>query len=85
MRYGIKGNPHLHPVCAQQGDDNSDTYWECLIRHLTQTVFHPTGTCKMGPASDKGAVVDPQLRFVKVFIVHLNSEHTHDMILIEIT
>ena len=26
------------------------------------TIFHPSGTCKMGPASDPLAVVDPQLR-----------------------
>jgi len=26
------------------------------------TIFHPSGTCKMGPAADALAVVDPQLR-----------------------
>jgi choline dehydrogenase len=26
------------------------------------TIFHPVGTCKMGPAADRGAVVDPRLR-----------------------
>jgi len=26
------------------------------------TIFHPSGTCKMGPSSDPLAVVDPQLR-----------------------
>lgn len=26
------------------------------------TTFHPAGTCKMGPASDPGAVIDDQLR-----------------------
>ena len=26
------------------------------------TIFHPVGTCKMGPSSDPQAVVDPQLR-----------------------
>ncbi|XP_049840244.1 glucose dehydrogenase [FAD, quinone]-like [Schistocerca gregaria] len=40
----------------------TDAYWECLIRHYSVTIYHPIGTCKMGPAWDPGAVVDPQLR-----------------------
>ena len=40
----------------------SDEYWECVIRHLATTVYHPAGTCKMGSIDDKTAVVDPQLR-----------------------
>lgn len=30
------------------------------------TIFHPVGTCRMGPAGDGGAVVDPRLRVVGV-------------------
>ncbi|KXJ73582.1 hypothetical protein RP20_CCG015524 [Aedes albopictus] len=40
----------------------TDLYWECMIRHYTCTIYHPVGTCKMGPYWDKQAVVDPQLR-----------------------
>ncbi|KAF6217158.1 hypothetical protein GE061_001512 [Apolygus lucorum] len=40
----------------------SDKYWECAIRHFTMTIYHPVGTCKMGPPDDPGAVVDPRLR-----------------------
>ena len=29
---------------------------------ISTTIFHPVGTCKMGPAEDAGAVVDPRLR-----------------------
>lgn len=36
--------------------------WECMIRHYTLTIYHPVGTVKMGPYSDPGAVVDPELR-----------------------
>lgn len=41
---------------------DSSGYWECLLRHTGTTVYHPVGTCKMGPRSDPGAVVDPELR-----------------------
>lgn len=37
-------------------------YWECYIRHMTNTGYHPSGTAKMGPESDKDAVVDDQLK-----------------------
>jgi len=35
---------------------------EAWIRARSETIYHPIGTCKMGPASDRMAVVDPQLR-----------------------
>jgi choline dehydrogenase-like flavoprotein len=40
---------------------DSTGYWECLLRHIATTVYHPVGTCKMGPSSDPGAVVDSEL------------------------
>lgn len=40
----------------------SDEYWECQARHYTMTIYHPVGTCKMGPKSDEYAVVDERLR-----------------------
>ena len=40
----------------------SDEFWECVIRRVIQTVFHPTGTCKMGDAKNPSTVVDPELR-----------------------
>ena len=40
----------------------SDAYWECHIRHISMTIYHPVGTAKMGPPSDPEAVVDPRLR-----------------------
>ena len=41
---------------------DSAGYWQCVLRHIGTTVYHPVGTCKMGPSSDPGAVVDPELR-----------------------
>jgi len=32
------------------------------VRETCHTVYHPAGTCKMGPDDDEMAVVDPQLR-----------------------
>ncbi|XP_067015342.2 glucose dehydrogenase [FAD, quinone] [Anabrus simplex] len=49
------------PGCKQHVF-GSDQYWECATRHLTFTMYHQSGTCKMGPRSDKSAVVDPRLR-----------------------
>lgn len=36
-------------------------YFVCIITRYTATIFHPTGTCKMGPYWDNNAVVDPRL------------------------
>lgn len=40
----------------------TDVYWECVTRQYTMTIYHMSGTCKMGPAHDPMAVVDAQLR-----------------------
>lgn len=39
-----------------------DDFYECLVRHFSQTIYHPVGTTKMGPKSDPMAVVDDQLK-----------------------
>lgn len=40
----------------------SDAYYECYVRHMSNTLYHSSGTAKMGPNSDKAAVVDERLR-----------------------
>ena len=50
----IPGCEHLHLW--------SDEYLECLARHYTNTIYHHSGSVKMGPPSDPGAVVDSRLR-----------------------
>ena len=47
--------------CSQHAFQ-TDEYWECVIRHVVYTVYHPTGTCKMGNENDKTAVVDSELK-----------------------
>jgi len=43
-------------------DKASDSDIDGHIRNTSITVHHPLGTCKMGAASDKTAVVDTELR-----------------------
>lgn len=40
----------------------SDDFYECIIRQYTYPVNHQVGTCKMGPDTDIGSVVDSELR-----------------------
>jgi choline dehydrogenase-like flavoprotein len=37
-----------------------------MIRAYSVTIYHPVGTCKMGPFWDPDAVVDPEL---KVYVI----------------
>ncbi|XP_076625130.1 glucose dehydrogenase [FAD, quinone] [Colletes latitarsis] len=41
---------------------DSDDYWVCNARTQTLTIYHYSGTCKMGPPEDPTAVVDPTLK-----------------------
>ncbi|ATJ83116.1 choline dehydrogenase [Halomonas beimenensis] len=43
-------------------DCQSDAALDAWARATTETGYHAAGTCKMGPASDPEAVVDPELR-----------------------
>ncbi|XP_071448676.1 glucose dehydrogenase [FAD, quinone]-like [Hetaerina americana] len=65
-RYGTRLHTIPIPGC-RHFEFASDAYWECAIRHISMTIYHPVGTCKMGPAYDPTAVVDPRLR---VYGVH---------------
>ena len=52
----------VHPECKEKHGLFTDGYYRCLVYMNTFTVYHPAGTCKMGPTSDKMAVVDPTLK-----------------------
>lgn len=47
---------------CEQPEFDSDAYWECAVRHMSTTLHHQLGTCKMGPADDASSVVDAELR-----------------------
>ncbi|XP_063219271.1 glucose dehydrogenase [FAD, quinone]-like [Bacillus rossius redtenbacheri] len=49
------------PAC-RHFNFGSNQYWRCVVMSYTATIYHPAGTCKMGPKNDKEAVVDPRLR-----------------------
>lgn len=58
-KIGARLRDHKVPGCEElQGDE----YWVCYIRTITSTIYHPSGTCKMGATDDASAVVGPELK-----------------------
>jgi choline dehydrogenase-like flavoprotein len=49
------------PACSQHRYDSHE-YLECLVKLRPLSIYHPIGTCKMGPKGDPTAVVDSALR-----------------------
>ncbi|KAK9308522.1 hypothetical protein QLX08_001512 [Tetragonisca angustula] len=60
-RLMARPNPNKLPGCSSHAYPSLD-YWRCYARYYTMTIYHPCGTCKMGPSGDKMAVVDARLR-----------------------
>lgn len=60
-RFGAKFHSKQLPNCKHL-PHFTDEYWECYIRQYTMTIYHMSGSCKMGPNTDPWAVVDPKLR-----------------------
>lgn len=54
--------PEIQPGEKVQTDDEIDAF---LREHL-ESAYHPSGTCRMGAASDPMAVVDPETRVIGV-------------------
>lgn len=62
---GTRLNPYPFVGCEKL-EFNSDSYWECVLRHVGTTLQHQVGTCKMGPYWDEEAVVNPELQVIGV-------------------
>lgn len=56
QRLGAEINPKPLPGCETIEFD-SNKYWECYIRHVTLTMYHPVGTCRLGNKKDSHTVV----------------------------
>lgn len=61
QKMGVKMLDRKAPGCERHLYD-SDQYWECYARTFTFTIYHYSGTCKMGPSGDPNAVVNPRLK-----------------------
>ncbi|KAI8868880.1 alcohol oxidase [Ramicandelaber brevisporus] len=53
---------HSYGLYDLDQPSTSDSDIKAYIRERSETVYHPTSTCAMGPASNKMAVVDSHLR-----------------------
>ncbi|XP_023243341.1 glucose dehydrogenase [FAD, quinone]-like [Centruroides sculpturatus] len=58
---GTKEIKSVFPMC-DHFPYNSDEYLACVLRVFTGSLYHGSGTCKMGDPYDPRTVVDPSLR-----------------------
>lgn len=61
QKYGPKLWDKPFPGCKSY-PMYSEEYLACVARTYTLTLYHPVGTCRMGTAGDRRAVVDFRLR-----------------------
>ncbi|XP_050080421.1 glucose dehydrogenase [FAD, quinone]-like [Anopheles maculipalpis] len=60
-KVGLEFNPKPFPGCSMLPFD-SDSYWECYVRSVTHTIYHPVGTCRMGRSGVDSVVSSVDLR-----------------------
>lgn len=56
-------------LLAKYPDPSSDDYIRAFVCKNAITVYHPTGTTRMGPVQDKTTVVDNHLRVYTVLLI----------------
>lgn len=61
IRNGAKFIKKSVPACSNYVWGTTD-YFACILTRYTTTIYHPSGTCKMGPVWDEDAVVNPRLQ-----------------------
>ena len=54
--------PIFDPEKRDENVESEDQFWEKFVRNYSLTVYHPTGTCKMGEEDDPMSVVTPSTR-----------------------
>ncbi len=47
-------------------DGNDDATLDALVRAHAETIYHPVGTCAMGPSDATESVVDPRLKVIGI-------------------
>ena len=57
----VQENAESIVILTQEVVDDDEALG-AYIRAVSSTLFHPVSTCKMGPQSDRGAVVDQHCR-----------------------
>ncbi|KAG5868310.1 hypothetical protein JTB14_021437 [Gonioctena quinquepunctata] len=62
QKYGIEVNRTAFGDCSNRYKYNSDEFWICAMMYATAPGEHQTSSCRMGPSSDRFAVVDDRLR-----------------------
>lgn len=60
-KYASRLHNSTIPGCRDKELD-SDSYWECALRTYTMSIWHLSGTCKMGRENDTSAVVNSKLQ-----------------------
>ncbi|GFG37718.1 hypothetical protein Cfor_11791 [Coptotermes formosanus] len=61
QKFGSRLHDIPIPACSNL-TFSSDDYWRCAAVQTSISIWHLSGTCKMGNSSDPDAVVDPRLK-----------------------